>query len=200
MPNFTPISSLLPSAILFLLIPHSLGLNDSQKLLVNKICSRTINYRYCVDFFNEHSYGPTTGIKGFTHIAILQTIINATNTLKFIVKRIESERNEVLKNLYKICEVGYENLVNQMRDAHVAFGKEDYRNMIFDIENCDRFVNDCESVMDNQDEASHRRDLRSATQRVTPAMTLQRSSIVPASHRATASRCGHLLLRTNLTL
>ncbi|KAL6570379.1 hypothetical protein OROMI_014893 [Orobanche minor] len=140
---------LLPTIILSLLIPHSCSADETQKLII-QICSRTYDFGYCKSVFNQHLYTPTMDAQGLTQIAVTQTLISATNTLRFILKTIDSEKSVELKNIYKICEVGYENLVNEFTDASFDFAKRDYESMLFNVGKCDRFVSDCQYVLGNQ--------------------------------------------------
>ncbi|GER54136.1 invertase/pectin methylesterase inhibitor family protein [Striga asiatica] len=95
----------------------------------------------------EHLYAPKADAKGLTQIAVSQTIIHATDTLRLISTLMDSEKNVQVKNLYMICEVAYENLVNEFSDASLALAEGDYRSVLFYVGKCDRFVTDCRDVI-----------------------------------------------------
>ncbi|GFQ06279.1 hypothetical protein PHJA_002771900 [Phtheirospermum japonicum] len=165
MEHFAP-HYFLPIAILFLLTPRSFG--DTQSLIV-KICHQTSDFGFCQNTFNKHLFNPETDTKGLSQIAVTQTLIHATNTKIFISKAIRSEKDVELQNLYKICEVGYENLVGQFTDANFAFGRGDIRSMLFYVGKCERFVTDCQYVMGNQ---APQLDVQNAQNRVLVQMSL----------------------------
>ncbi|KAL3617685.1 hypothetical protein CASFOL_038006 [Castilleja foliolosa] len=144
MKHFAP-HYLLPITILFLLTPRSYA-----QTLINRICLQTSDYWFCQETFNKHIYTPGMGIKGLTQIAITQTLIEATDTKIFISRAMQSEKNVELQNLYKQCETGYGDLVDLFTDAKFDFAREDYRNMLNDVGICERFVTDCQNVMNNK--------------------------------------------------
>ncbi|GER54131.1 plant invertase/pectin methylesterase inhibitor [Striga asiatica] len=150
MSKLTLSSLLFPTVIVFLLIPHCLSVDSDTQELINTICRSTFDYGYCVNVFKNNLYTPTTDIRGLTYIAITQSFVHAKGTLKFVVGLIDSGKNVEWRDLYKICEVTYENMVKEFTDASFAFVREDYRSMLFYIGKCDRFVSDCQSVMGNR--------------------------------------------------
>ncbi|KAG8388193.1 hypothetical protein BUALT_Bualt02G0100300 [Buddleja alternifolia] len=141
------ICSLMAMLVLFLLIPHSSG--DTQGLII-QICRQTDDFYFCRDVFNKHLFTRTTDIVGLTQIAVTQSLIYASNTRILISRSEANEKNKNKQNLYKICESGYEILVNEFTDANFAFARRDYSTVIFDVEKCPRFVNDCQSVLGSQ--------------------------------------------------
>ncbi|KAL3617684.1 hypothetical protein CASFOL_038005 [Castilleja foliolosa] len=84
-------------------------------------------------------------------IAITQTLIEATNAQIFISRAIQSEKDVQLQNLYRICESRFGNLVRLFTDANFAFGRGDYRSMLFYVGKCEILVTDCDQyVMENK--------------------------------------------------
>ncbi|XP_075515585.1 cell wall / vacuolar inhibitor of fructosidase 2-like [Primulina tabacum] len=128
----------------FLLLQHSSG--DTQGL-IRKICQGTDDFKYCVHVFNKNLYSPTLDIKGLCQIAITQTLSYATDTRIFISKVKQEQKNTTTKNLLVVCEEGYGLLGDEFVNANLAFGRGDYRNMLFYEDKCDRFVSDCQFVI-----------------------------------------------------
>ncbi|GER54132.1 invertase/pectin methylesterase inhibitor family protein [Striga asiatica] len=120
-------SLLFPIVIVFLFIPHCLSIDRNTQELIDKVCRSTFDYGYCANVFKKNLYTPHTDIRGLAEIAITESLIHATDTLKFVVGLIDSGRNVELLDLYKICEVTYENMVHEFTDASFAFARGDYR-------------------------------------------------------------------------
>ncbi|KAG8379592.1 hypothetical protein BUALT_Bualt07G0104900 [Buddleja alternifolia] len=135
--------SLMPMVILFLLIPHSMG--DTQAL-INNICRQTDDFKFCRYVFSKH-VNPNTNPIGLTRIALSVTLQYASSTLTFLQRSQAAEKDKNVKNLFTICEEGYQELINEFKDANSALARSDYSSAVFDVEKCDRFVNDCESVL-----------------------------------------------------
>ncbi|KAK4436744.1 hypothetical protein Salat_0008300 [Sesamum alatum] len=129
-----------------LIIPHAMG-DGATQARINFICKQTDDINYCKGVFNAHLPGDVVDVKGLTQIALTQTLIYASDTQIFI-RRLEAGNNSTeIKNLLKICEVGYGIIVDEFGNANLDFAKGDYRSMLFDVEKCERFVNDCINVI-----------------------------------------------------
>ncbi|KAK4436743.1 hypothetical protein Salat_0008200 [Sesamum alatum] len=137
---------LISMVVLFLWIPYAMG-DGATQARINAICRQTDDFNYCRGVFNGHLPGDVVDVKGLTQIAIRQTLIYASDT-QIVIKRLEARNNSSeLKNLLKICEVGYGIIVDQFGTANLDFAKGDYRSMLFDVEKCPRYVNDCIFVL-----------------------------------------------------
>ncbi|XP_057793301.1 uncharacterized protein LOC131009919 [Salvia miltiorrhiza] len=126
---------------------------------INHICSQTSDYNLCQIILNKNLYTPIQDFKGLTQICLAQTIIYTSDTQIFIRNSERNETSQTQRDLYKICESGYGILLNQFTDATFAFGKGDYKSMLFDIEKSERFVNDCENVLGNKITQLHDRNV-----------------------------------------
>ncbi|KAL2242811.1 UNVERIFIED_CONTAM: hypothetical protein Sindi_0399100 [Sesamum indicum] len=114
---------------------------------IDDICRETDDFNYCRRVFNAHLPGDVVGIRGLTQIALTQTLIYASDT-QILIRRLEARNNSSeLKNLLKICEVGYGIIVDRFGTASLDFAKGDYGSVVFEVENCERFVTDCIFVL-----------------------------------------------------
>lgn len=144
----TLICLLMSTVVLFLLmIPHSVSTDGGTQARINQVCRATEDFSFCRDVFNKYLYNDVTDFKGLTQIALTQTLEYASDTRIFIQRSEQNAKNINIRNLFKICDIGYGILMNQFEDANLAFASGDYRSMMFDIEKCDRFVNDCQFVL-----------------------------------------------------
>ncbi|GER54129.1 plant invertase/pectin methylesterase inhibitor [Striga asiatica] len=150
MSNFIGSSLLLPIAILFLLLPHSWSVDIRTQQLIGDICRRTYNYGYCIDVFYKNLYKPTMDIKGLTEIAVTQSLLHTSDTLKFIVKSLDSERRSDIRDVYNFCRTSYNSGLSKLTDALLAFAKGDYKNMPILLLQGDRSLSNCQAFADNR--------------------------------------------------
>ncbi|KAH6835098.1 hypothetical protein C2S53_012613 [Perilla frutescens var. hirtella] len=136
--------------VLFLSISPSVSvdrIDPATQSRINHVCQKSYDYYLCRDIFNNNLHSNVTDFKGLTQIALSRTLIYTSDTFIFIKRSESSETNTTQRDLYKICDAGYGLLLNQFQEASLEFAKNDIRSMLFDISNCERFVNDCESVL-----------------------------------------------------
>ncbi|KAL6563206.1 hypothetical protein OROHE_005793 [Orobanche hederae] len=138
-------------AILFLLTPSSRGTDQG---LVNQICGQfgksPPDKVFCLAFYKQN---PTSGgIKGLTKTTVMKTLVHASDTGNYILRKIRSSGNGTeLQNLYKDCKTTYNSLVGQFTNAQLAIMKNDYASMKSDIRDCERSVTGCQTAMGSTD-------------------------------------------------
>ncbi|KAL1533234.1 hypothetical protein AAHA92_33148 [Salvia divinorum] len=121
--------------------------DPATQVRINHICSQTSDYNLCQIILNKNLYTPIADFKILTQICLAQTTIYTSDTIIFIKTSERNEKDKTQRDLFQICDSGYGILLNQFSDASFAFGKGDYKSMLFDIEKSERFVNDCENVL-----------------------------------------------------
>ncbi|KAL0417068.1 UNVERIFIED_CONTAM: hypothetical protein Slati_3538700 [Sesamum latifolium] len=143
----TTLCCLISMTLLFLSIPHCMG-DGGTRARIDNICRQTDDFYLCQDFFNKHLPGDVVDLRGLTQIALTQTLIYASDT-QMQIRKLEASNssNTELKNLLKICEVGYGIIVDEFGNANLDFAKGDYGSMVFEVGKCERFVNDCTNVL-----------------------------------------------------
>ncbi|KAL2242813.1 UNVERIFIED_CONTAM: hypothetical protein Sindi_0399300 [Sesamum indicum] len=142
----TTLCCLISMTVLFLSIPHSMG-DNATRARIDIICRQTDDFKYCRDFFYRHLPGDVVDLKGLTQIALTQTLIYASDT-QILIRRLEARNSSSeLKNLLKICEVGYGIIVDEFGTASLDFAKGDYGSVVFEVGKCERFVTDCIFVL-----------------------------------------------------
>lgn len=114
---------------------------------INHVCAKSYDYYLCEDIFHQHLFTNITDFRGLTQIAIAQTLLFSSDTLISYQKSQRAEPDKTTRDLYAVCIEGYQVLLNQFEDAFLQFGKEDFKSMLFDMSGCERFVNDCDSVL-----------------------------------------------------
>lgn len=148
--NSTTFCCLVSMVVLFLSVSCSAKLDFKTQSRINHICHETDDYFTCRDILNTHLLNNVSDFKALTQIAIAQTLIYTSNTIIDIKKFQRNETEQTQRDLFEICSTGYGLLQNQFVDASFDFAKNDIKSMLFDIENCERFVNDCEKVLGNK--------------------------------------------------
>lgn len=141
---------LMSMVVLFLSLSCSAKWDFKTQSRINHICSQTIDYYLCRNIFNAHLYNNISDFTALTQVALAQTLIYSSDTIVVINRLERNETDQTQRDLFEICKTGYGLLQNQFVDAFFDFAKNNIRSMLFDIQNCERFVTDCEKVLGNK--------------------------------------------------
>ncbi|KZV35584.1 hypothetical protein F511_32750 [Dorcoceras hygrometricum] len=80
-------------------------------------------------------------------VSVTQTLVYGTNTQIFVTKAKDNAGDNSTRDLYMICELRYDALLDAFEDASFAFAKRDYKSMLYQEGKCSRFVYDCQRVI-----------------------------------------------------
>lgn len=100
--------------------------------MINKICRSVEDYGFCKQTFDDNLLSPVADVVDLTHITILQSSSNATNTLDFIRYLLRNMTNDdALKKALTECEDAYRLLAGSFQNAFLFFNSKDYDSVLF---------------------------------------------------------------------
>ena len=111
--------------------------------LISKICSQTADVRFCNDIFYKHLPNPNANAVALTQITVTQSTLAASDISVLIDRLINSEPNKTVQDIFRICQAGYEVILNQFEMASMSFAQEDYKSVAFYESKAVRPANDC---------------------------------------------------------
>ncbi|EPS61774.1 hypothetical protein M569_13020 [Genlisea aurea] len=114
---------------------------------INRVCRETSDFYTCSSIFRQHLYSSYADMKLLTQIALSETLIESTNTLRYVQTAQDEEKDQNRKNLYEVCKEGYNALIGEFGSATLDLAKQDYFQLRNDIQNSERFVRDCNNVI-----------------------------------------------------
>lgn len=150
---------LVSTVVLFLSLSCSAKWDFETQSRINHICSQTADYYLCRNIFNAHLYNNVSDFTALTQVALAQTLVYSSDTIVVIKRLQRAEKSQTQRDLFEICKTGYGLLQNQFVDASFDFAKSDIKSMLFDIQNCERFVNDCDKILGNKITEMHDKNL-----------------------------------------
>ncbi|XP_062145871.1 uncharacterized protein LOC133853862 [Alnus glutinosa] len=142
-------SLLFPLLGIFFLATHpTLTSAENTEDLINKICRSVEEFGFCKQTFMENLLSPEADIVDLTHITILQSSNNATNTLDFIRNLVANATDEGLMNALVECENAYRLVAGSFQNAFVSFTQKDYDGVLVYERGTPRVQASCATTFD----------------------------------------------------
>jgi pectinesterase inhibitor-like protein len=163
--------------IYFLAIHPTLSnAQNTTEDMINKICRSVEDYGFCKQTFEDNLLSPVADIVDLTHITILQSSSNATNTLDFIrhlLGNMTTDDDDVaLKNALTECENAYKVLAGSFQNAFLFFNYKDYDSVLFVERGTPRVQASCTSTFNTPPNPFNPLDERNRQMRILITMAV----------------------------